>query len=107
MEIGPEESIMEKVKSFDFASGKKLADLLLADILPDLPKDAPLIVIPDGPLGVVPFEMLVLNDGGKIVTDKTIPYVTGAEFFGDRNRAPASALNQRGVSPLQDYATNL
>ena len=46
METGPEESIMEKVKSFDFASGKKLADLLLADILPDLPKDAPLIIIP-------------------------------------------------------------
>ena len=85
METGPEESIMEKVKSFDFASGKKLADLLLADILPDLPKDAPLIIIPDGPLGVVPFEMLVLNDGGKVHTDKTIPYVTGAEFFGDRN----------------------
>ncbi|MGO9117180.1 MAG: tetratricopeptide repeat protein, partial [Desulfomonilaceae bacterium] len=85
METGAEESIMEKVKSFDFASGKKLADLLLSDILPDLPKDAPLIVIPDGPLGVVPFEMLVLNDGGKVQTDKTIPYVIGAEFLGDRN----------------------
>ncbi|MGO9119055.1 MAG: CHAT domain-containing protein [Desulfomonilaceae bacterium] len=85
METGPEESIMEKVKSFDFASGKKLADLVLSDILPDLPKDAPLIIIPDGPFGVVPFEMLVLNDGGKVQTDKTIPYVSGAEFFGDRN----------------------
>ncbi len=85
VETGPEESIMEKLKSFDFASGKKLADLLLSDILPDLPKDAPLIVIPDGPLGVVPFEMLVLNDGGKVQTDKTIPHITGAEFFGDRN----------------------
>ena len=29
--------------------------------------------------------MLVLNEGGKVPTDKTIPYVTGAEFFGDRN----------------------
>ncbi len=85
VEIGPQESIPDKVKSFDFASGKKLADLLLSDILPDLPKDAPLIIIPDGPLGVVPFEMLVLNDGGTVSTDKTIPYVAGAEFFGDRN----------------------
>ncbi len=76
---------MEQLKDFDLVSGKKLADILLGDVLPLLPKDVPLIIIPDGPLGVVPFEMLVLNDGGKVQTDKTIPYVTGAEFFGDRN----------------------
>ncbi|MGO9118021.1 MAG: CHAT domain-containing protein [Desulfomonilaceae bacterium] len=85
MEIGPDDSLGTKLASFDFASGKKLADILLADVLSDLPNGAPLIIIPDGPLGVVPFEMLVLNDSGKVNTDKTIPYVTGAEFFGDRN----------------------
>ncbi|MGO9116169.1 MAG: tetratricopeptide repeat protein, partial [Desulfomonilaceae bacterium] len=36
---------------FDFSSGKKLSDILLADILPDLPKDTPVIIIPDGSLG--------------------------------------------------------
>jgi CHAT domain-containing protein len=43
--------------------------------------------VPDDSLGVLPFEMLPLGDGGKIVTDKRkmIPCVTGAEFFGDRN----------------------
>jgi hypothetical protein len=29
--------------------------------------------------------MLVLNEGGKIATDKKPAYTTGAEFFGDRN----------------------
>jgi len=85
VELEPGESILQKVKSFDFAKGKKLADILLADIFPDLPKDVPVIIIPDDCLGVVPFEMLVLNTGGKVKTDKAIPYVTGAEFFGDRN----------------------
>ncbi|MGO9116896.1 MAG: CHAT domain-containing protein, partial [Desulfomonilaceae bacterium] len=85
MELGQNDFVPKKLAAFDFESGKKLSDLLLADILPDLPKDTPVIIIPDGPLGVVPFEMLVLNDGGKVQTDKTIPYVTGADFFGDRN----------------------
>jgi len=56
-------------RGIDFSSGKKLTDILLSDILPDIPKNTPLIIIPDGSLGVVPFEMLVLNDAGKIVTD--------------------------------------
>ena len=34
---------------------------------------------------MVPFEMLVLNDKGTMKTDKDLPYVSGAEFFGDRN----------------------
>jgi tetratricopeptide (TPR) repeat protein len=85
VEIGMKESIVEKIKSFDFASGKKCADFLLADLLPDLPINAPLIIVPDGCLGVVPFEMLVLNEGGSTRTGKPIPYVTDAEFFGDRN----------------------
>jgi tetratricopeptide (TPR) repeat protein len=85
LEVAAEESIVEKAKQFDFASGKKLSDLLLADVLPDLPKGTPVIIIPDDSLGVLPFEMLVLNDGGKILTDKKMPYASGAEFFGDRN----------------------
>ncbi len=85
MEMTEEGITAKQLAKFDFTAGKKLSDLLLADILPELPKAASLIVVPDGSLGVVPFEMLVLNDGGKVSTDKTIPYVTGAEFFGDRN----------------------
>ena len=76
---------IQKLKSFDFVSGKKLSDLLLGDILSDLPRDTPVIIIPDGSLGVVPFEMITLNNTGKIVTDEAIPQISGAEFFGDRN----------------------
>ena len=74
-----------KLVAFDFISGKKLADLLLTDILSDLPKGARLIVVPDDCLGILPFEMLVLNSTGVVKTDKTLPYVINAEFFGDRN----------------------
>ena len=59
MEIGTDDSPAQKLGHFDFASGKKLSDLLLADILSDLSKNTPVIIIPDGSLGVVPFEMLV------------------------------------------------
>lgn len=76
----------EKLKSFDLASGKRLADLLLSDILDSLPTQVPVVVVPDDSLGVLPFEMLVLNDTATIKTDKDLPYVSGAEFFGDRNR---------------------
>ena len=85
MELGPGDSFTEKLSKFDFGSGKKLTDILLSEILPDIPKNTPVIIIPDGSLGVVPFEMLVLNDAGKIITDNKKPQTSGAEFFGDRN----------------------
>jgi tetratricopeptide (TPR) repeat protein len=85
MELGPDDSVPQKLSKFDFAAGKQLSDLILGAILSDLPKDAPVIIIPDGSLGVVPFEMLVLNDGGKVTTDNKGTQTSGAEFFGDRN----------------------
>ncbi|MEW6530547.1 MAG: tetratricopeptide repeat protein [Thermodesulfobacteriota bacterium] len=80
-----DEDPMGKLKSFDLGSGKTLADIVLGEILVDLPAGMPVIVVPDDSLGVVPFEMLVLNDTGKLVEKGEIPVVTGAEFFGDRN----------------------
>jgi CHAT domain len=84
MEVS-EGDLLQKLKSFDFASSKNLSELLLSDLLPDLPEGTPVIVVPDDSLGVLPFEMLVLNEGGKVRTDGKIPYVSGATFFGDRN----------------------
>ena len=81
---GPE-GFIEKLKKFDFSAGKQLTDVLLGDVLSVLPKDTPIIVVPDGSLGVLPFEALPLNSSGRIALDKKIPYVTSAEFFGDRN----------------------
>ena len=85
MELHTGDSLVQKLGSFDFASGKKLSDLLLGDILSELPSNSPLIIVPDGSLGVVPFEMLVLNQGGKIISDGKIPQTSGTEFLGDRN----------------------
>jgi len=85
LEMKTRDDLISKFKAFDFKTGKKLSDLLLGDVLSSLPKDTPIIIVPDDCLGVLPFEMLPLNDGGKIAADKKIPYATGAEFFGDRN----------------------
>ncbi len=85
LELGDEDLTAKKLASFDFASGKKLADILLADTLSDLPKGTPVIIVPDDSLGVLPFEMLVLNEAGQVKNDAERAYVTGAEFFSDRN----------------------
>jgi tetratricopeptide (TPR) repeat protein len=88
------EQFAEKLKSFDFASGRELSKILLDDILLDLPQGQPLILVPDDCLGVLPLEMLVLNSGGEVNTDiKDAPdtgkptvhaWVKGPVFFGDR-----------------------
>lgn len=86
LEIVPgEDDFDEKLRSFDLAAGKTLSDLLLSDVLEILPRHVPLIVAPDGILGTLPFEMLALNGQGSIKTDKDLPYISGEEFFGDRN----------------------
>ncbi len=85
LEIGPKDDLKQKLEAFDFSSGKLLSDRLLRDILTALPAGSPVLIVPDGPLGVVPFEMLTLYDSGSISRDSTFPQITGAEFFGDRN----------------------
>lgn len=89
LEITPgKDNLYERLTSFDLAAGKELSDLLLSDILESLPPNVPLLIVPDDSLGTLPFEMLVLNDKGFIVPSKTstdFTYVSGAEFFGDRN----------------------
>jgi len=86
LEIVPgQDTFHGKLKSFDLGTGKKLSDLLLSDVLDSLPVGVPLIIVPQDCLGVLPFEMLVLNDKGVVRTDKGLPQVSGAEFFGDRN----------------------
>jgi CHAT domain-containing protein len=87
LEVVPgKDKVSDKLKTFDLVAAKRLSDLLLAEILPDLPKGVPVIIVPDDCLGIVPFEMLVLNSGGEIKTDRPIPYTSGVEFFGDRNQ---------------------
>jgi len=85
LEVSPDDSAHEKLASFDVAAAKELAQILLGDVLPELPPGVPVIVIPDDVLGVLPFEMLIIGGEGKIVTERDIPCLRGVNFFGDRN----------------------
>jgi tetratricopeptide (TPR) repeat protein/CHAT domain-containing protein len=76
----------EKLADFDFDAAKTLADLLVGDALAHIPEGAHVVIVPDDSLGVIPFEALVLNDGGKVTEDAAMPRVIGAEFLGDRYR---------------------
>ena len=85
IDISDGQDFIRKLKSFDFATGMKLFDILLSDVLPVVPQERHIILIPDDTLGILPFEILPTNSQGRIVTDRLIPYATGADFFGDRN----------------------
>ncbi len=86
LEVVPgKDNFDENLKSFDIVTGKKLSDLLLSDVLESIPNHIPILIVPDDCLGMLPFEVLVLNDKGTIKTDKSLPYILGAEFLGDRN----------------------
>jgi hypothetical protein len=78
-------NIRESLSRFDFRSGKELADVLLGDVLADIPKSAAVIIVPDDTLCWLPFEALPLNEGGRAQRDQEIPQIAGAEFFADRN----------------------
>lgn len=85
VEVESSDVLKDKLCSFNFTAGKRLSEILLNDILADLPKDARLILVPDDSLGVLPFEMLLLNDRGTVISEGEVPTVSGAEFFGERN----------------------
>ena len=57
-----------KFEQFDVNLAKLLYVGLFGDILSDLPKGAPLIIVPDGPLNILPFEALVT--GGTATWEK-------------------------------------
>jgi CHAT domain-containing protein/Tfp pilus assembly protein PilF len=75
----------EKLGSFDLEAGRKLYDVLLADVLSKIDKGKPITIVPDDSLTVVPFEMLIANHSGTINVDGDFPVVEGAEFLADRN----------------------
>ncbi|MGO9570575.1 MAG: CHAT domain-containing protein [Desulfomonilaceae bacterium] len=83
--VAGQDDLVEKLKAFDFESGKKLADLLVADVLPVVPEGVTIVVSPDDCLGSLPFEMLTLNGEGRIQETAGLPQITGAKFLGDRN----------------------
>lgn len=106
-------NVEAKLKAFDFKAAHKLSDVLLKDLLARVPPGEPVIVIPDDSLGLVPFEALVLNEGGLISDWKPFPQLTGADFFGDRNAisyyhsATALTLTRRYTNPTGSGSSRL
>ncbi len=73
----------EHLNSFDLRAGEQLFDLLVGEVLKDLPSDAAVIVVPDGLLAVLPFEMLPSNKGGRIDSKGEIPAPVDVAFLAD------------------------
>lgn len=55
---------IKRLKDFDPLKGEALCRLLLGDVLPNLSPEEHIIIVPDGPLNLLPFEALVLNASG-------------------------------------------
>lgn len=79
------DNALSKLKSFNLSIGKKLYDLLLGPVLAKIEEGKQVVVVPDGSLTQLPFEMLVADKGGKINISGNFPTVTGTRFFADRN----------------------
>ncbi|MDI6775844.1 MAG: CHAT domain-containing protein [Syntrophales bacterium] len=83
-------------ENFSMTSGNKLYKLLLDEALKDIPPDKDIIIVPDGILGLLPFEALVVTPE-KDVKD--------AVFVGDRwkisyyQSAMVLALNRTLLKP--------
>jgi len=68
--------INDDPKGFSLPQAKDLYDLLLGGVLPGVKENERVIIIPDGILGLLPFEALVLKEG-KDLTDSV--------FVGDKH----------------------
>lgn len=55
--------INTQIDGFSLPQAKQLYDLLLAEVLPEIKETDRAIIVPDGILGLVPFEALVLKEG--------------------------------------------
>lgn len=85
LEISDEKQFVEKLRSFDFATGRKLREILLDRALPMLKHDESILIVPDDCLAELPFEMLVMNEGGTVLEQGSWPVTKGVEFLDDRN----------------------
>jgi tetratricopeptide (TPR) repeat protein len=72
-----------KPKEFDPDLGQALYNGLLARVLLDVPKGAPLLIIPDGPLAALPFEALVVAGKAVWKEGNAGPYPEGLTYLGD------------------------
>lgn len=64
-----------KLKEFDPELGRTLYKKLLSAVLGDVPDGAPLVIIPDGILAILPFEALVVSGKANWKEDSGRPYL--------------------------------
>lgn len=84
-------------EEFSSVLGQKLYELLLAEALKDIPTDKNIIIVPDGILGLLPFEALVMKGG----TDYKDSLYVGDKFkISYAQSATVLALN-RLLKPSQ------
>ena len=63
------------------------------------------MIVPDGPLTKIPFEMLVLNNGGRTGPDISKTHVREAKFFGEQH--PISYYHSIGsLTDSRKYAAD-
>ncbi|MEJ2719004.1 MAG: CHAT domain-containing protein, partial [Deltaproteobacteria bacterium] len=74
-----------QLRKFDTALAAKLYDRLLSRVLKNVPQRAPLTIIPDGVLALLPFEALVTGGTATWKSGEWGPYPTGLTYVGDRN----------------------
>jgi CHAT domain-containing protein/Tfp pilus assembly protein PilF len=67
--------INNQTDGFSVPQAKQLSDLLLAGVLPEVKESDRVIIVPDGILGLLPFEALVLKPGQNL---------QGSVFVGDK-----------------------
>ena len=72
-----------KLKEFDPEFGRTLYKKLLWAVLGDVPDGAPLVIIPDGILAILPFEALVVSGKATWNEDSGRPYPEGLTYLGD------------------------
>lgn len=65
--------------------GKRLTEILLNEPLAYIPEGAPIAISPDDVLGILSFDMLILDEGAGWDTLAKYPHPRGAGYLADRN----------------------
>lgn len=76
-----------QLAGFDPSVGKELNDLILKDLETELKPGEQVVIIPDGVLGILPFEALVTSTPSRRETEtgKYGAYPVGVKYFGEEH----------------------
>jgi CHAT domain-containing protein/Tfp pilus assembly protein PilF len=75
-----------ELRKFDPKLGKRLYGRLMAPILAAIPEGSSVVIIPDGILGILPFECLVMSGEPEWKNDKLGTYPDGLTYVGEKYR---------------------